>query len=240
MPGVMGAFWQLLSSAIKSDGIEDNTDPLDFDAIARSLIDSAADDDAQSDEPEIDESAYLDYISPLLAPGLPNLSSSSTIPSTAVPPSQMVVWPPVRVSTGREGYGVDGQRRNARNAPGHVPGIAIDGSLTLLTPSQWVNIDSWSDWSDPGSMHTLSRPTITNRRDVYSCWVKFGEACVLTCAIMIDATREIYVNKDTIAVVVRFRRVAQLDRHRLISASGMDADALLEILSTIRVVSVRE
>ncbi|KAF7967035.1 hypothetical protein HWV62_36029 [Athelia sp. TMB] len=155
MPGVMDAFWQLLSSAIKSDGIEDNTDPLDFDAIARSLIDSAAAADAQSGEPEIDESAYLDNISPLLAPGLPNLSSSSTIPSTAVPPSQMVVWPPVRVSTGREGYGVDGQRRNARNAPGHVPGIAIDGSLTLLTPSQWVNIDSWSDWSDPGSMHTL-------------------------------------------------------------------------------------
>ncbi|KAF7978463.1 hypothetical protein HWV62_670 [Athelia sp. TMB] len=103
MPGVMDAFWQLLSSAIKSDGIEDNTDPLDFDAIARSLIDSA---DAQSDEPEIDESVYLelDNISPLLAPGLPNLSSSSTIPSTAVPPSQMVVWPLVRVSTGREGY----------------------------------------------------------------------------------------------------------------------------------------
>ncbi|KAF7979635.1 hypothetical protein HWV62_41593 [Athelia sp. TMB] len=94
-----------MPAPIKSVGIEDNTDTLDFDAIARSLIDSAAADDAQSDEPEIDESAYLDNISPLLAPGLPNLSSSSTIPSTAIPPSQMVVWPPVRVSTSREGYG---------------------------------------------------------------------------------------------------------------------------------------
>lgn len=66
---------------------------------------------------------------------------------------------------------------------------------------------------------------------------------MLTGVIMIDATREIYVNKDTIAVVVRFRRFGQLDRHQLISnsgGSGRDTDALLEILSTIQAVQVRD
>lgn len=79
------------------DENDDSSDHLDFDMIAQSLIDSAAAEDTQSDETEIDEITDVDGAS-LPSPGLPLPASSNAIHSTA-PPSSHRRRAPVPIRT---------------------------------------------------------------------------------------------------------------------------------------------